>query len=341
MKTFNRMPAYSFIMKILVLGSRGFGKVHLDSWKKLNVEIALYDRNEKLLEEAAEAYGATETFSDIPEALSSDADIVDIILPHNMHREVAISAISRKKHVLIEKPVATSVADAELMIEEAARAGVKFMVAEQYYFDASVRYAVAAVAEGKIGRVHTIIVRDQRLYSKNGWRAKANVMGGGSLIDGGIHFVDTLLNFGGDYRSIRPVVYHGSSSIEGEDTSISLFDFKSSAHGLLFYTWSYPHSPRVPSYEIIGSEGSIVEDITTHPEVDFKYMSGIRYAFGKPVLNGKTVDIKIEDVFDKEIGGFLRAVEEDGELPMDPRVAKRDLSAVLEIYRTGMQAPSQ
>jgi predicted dehydrogenase len=328
-------------MKILVLGSRGFGKVHLDSWRKLNVDIALYDRNEKLLKETAEAYGAKETYSDIPEALSSDADIVDIILPHNMHREVAISAISRKKHVLIEKPIATSVADAEFMIEQASRAGVKFMVAEQYYFDASVRYAAGAISEGKIGRVHTIIVRDQRLYSKDGWRTKASIMGGGSLIDGGIHFVDTLLNFGGEYRNIRQAVYHGSSSIEGEDTSISLFDFRSSAHGLLFYTWSYPHSPRVPSYEVIGSEGSIVEDSGTHPEVDFKYMSGIRYAFGKPVLNGKTVDIRMEDVFDREIGGFLKAVEEDSAVPMDPEIAKRDLAAVMEIYRTGMPAMSQ
>ncbi len=322
-------------MKTLVLGSRGFGKVHLDSWKKQNVEIALYDRNEKILEETAEAYGATETFSDLTKALSSDAEIVDIILPHNMHRAVALDAISRKKHVLIEKPIATTVADAELMIETAARTGVKFMVAEQYYFDSSVRYAVRAVNEGKIGRVHTIIVRDQRLYSKNGWRTDAKVMGGGSLIDGGIHFVDTLLNLGGDYRSIRSAAYHGSSSIEGEDTSISLFDFKSSAHGLLFYTWSYPYSPRLPSFEVIGSEGSIVEDVGTHPEVDFKYMSGIRYAFGKPVLNGKTVDIKIEDVFDKEIGGFLKAVEERSEPPMDPVIAKRDLAAVLEIYKAG------
>ncbi len=325
-------------MKVLVLGARGFAKVHLESLRRLGAEIAVFDRKPEALKEAIDSFGAGTTFTDINCALSSDAEIVDIVLPHNMHRDIAIKAISRGKHVIIEKPISTTVAQGKEIIAAAKKAGRKLMVAEQYFFDPAVRWTVEAISQGKIGRVQTIVVRDQRLYQKDGWRARKSTMGGGALIDGGIHYVDTMLNFGGDYTGIKSYVYHGISTLEGEDTSMALFRFGNGAHGLLLYTWSYPHSPLLPSFEVVGTEGSIVEDARSHPKADFKYMKGTRYAFGHPLLNGKLVKTKRYDVFDREIGEFIRSVEEGVDVPMDPSIALRDLGGVLAIYKAGSAA---
>ncbi|MBX8631460.1 MAG: Gfo/Idh/MocA family oxidoreductase [Thermoplasmata archaeon] len=322
-------------MKVLVLGARGFAKIHLDSLSRLGVDISVFDRNQEALNEARNDYSIADTYSDLGEALSSDAEVVDIVLPHNLHRDVSVTAFRKGKHVLIEKPIATTVHEAEEMVALAKQAGVKFMVSEQYYFDTTARWVIDAVEAGKIGKLITVVIRDQRLYQKNGWRSRKDLMGGGALIDGGIHFVDTMLNIGGEYSNVKSSVYHGCSSLEGEDTSVAILDFKNGAHGLLLYTWSYPFSPKLPSFEVIGSEGSIVEDIQTHPKVDFKYMTGKRYAFGMPVLNGKTVELELEDVFDRAIGGFIESVETGGDVPMKPELAIRDLSCVMDIYEKG------
>lgn len=319
-------------MKVLLLGANGFGRIHLDSLSRMDVDIEIFVRDRAAIQDVAQKYNISRVYDDLHAALGSGADVADIVLPHDMHRDIATKLMRMKKHVLIEKPIATQIADAEQMIIEGRREKVKFMVAEQYYFDTSASWAREAVHAGTIGNVLTIIVRDQRLFKGSGWRLRKEIMGGGALVDGGVHFIDTLLNFGGDYSGLKALTSKGISPIEEPDTTMSIFRFKSGAIGFLYYTWSYPNSPDVPRFEIVGTNGTILEDISTKPKVDFKSMKGTRYAFGLPVLNGKKVDIEITDVFDREIAGFLKSVREDMPVPMDPSLALRDLRAVKDIY---------
>ena len=322
-------------MKVTLIGGNGFGKLHGESYKQLGIEFSVFDRNPDVLEFYRKNYGVKTVFSNLEEALRSDSDMVDIVLPHHMHREVSISAMNLGKHVIMEKPIATTLEEATDMVEASVKNGVKFMVAEQYNFDPSLNMALKLVGENRIGKVHSIIVRDQREYSKKGWRSMKEQMGGGALIDGGIHYIETLLNIGGDYTGVDSYSYHGGSSLQGEDTTMALFHFTSGAHGYLFYSWAYRDAPRLPSYEIIGSEGSIYEDVNTRPLEEFKSMTGIRYVYGFPVLNGKRIDIRKEDVFNLEIKGFIDAVEKNREVPYSHHNALRNLRAILDIYQKG------
>lgn len=319
-------------MKVTVIGANGFGKIHMASWNRMGVELEIFSRSQAARDQAASTYGAVKSYSSIDEALSSGAEIVDIILPHNMHRDVAVEAMRRGKHVLLEKPIATDIAEAEEMIAESRKQNVKFMVAEQYYFDSASAWVRDAIASGSVGKVNAVIIRDQRFFAGEGWRRVADVMGGGALVDGGIHYVDTLLNFGGGYSDVKSFTSKGGAPIEEDDTAFALFRFDSGAIGSLFYCWSYRNAVRVPAYEVIGTDGSIVEDMNTKPLVDFKYMEGTRHAFGRPVLNGSVVDIEIGDAFDAEIGGFLASVEKNEKVPFSPELALRDLRAVKDIY---------
>lgn len=319
-------------MKVLLLGGNGFGKVHAKSYRNLGIEYSVFSRNQDILKEYREKFDVLDTFSHIDSAINSDYDAIDIVLPHNLHLKYAKKAMERGKHVLIEKPIASTVTEAREMISFAKEKKVKFMVAEQYYFDSALKEILELLSHESIGKVHTVIVRDQRLYSKKGWRTEQNIMGGGSLIDGGIHYIEAMLDFGGPVESITSTTYHAGSSLEGEDNAIAMFKFKNGAHGIFYYTWSYPYAPRLPAYEIIGTEGSIVEDLISKPAVDFKYQDTPRHAFGLPVVNGKTTDTVIHDVFDEEISGFQNAIEKDTDVPYDPEQAIRNLETIMKMY---------
>ncbi len=313
-------------MKVLLLGGNGFGFEHADSYKRLGVEFSVFSRNKDVLSKYNDNYGVKKTFTDISEAINSDYDMVDIVLPHTIHREYAEKAMKRGKHVLVEKPIADSLEDAKAMISSAEKNRVKFMVAEQYFFDASARYALDAIKSGKLGKILTVIVRSQQLFKKQGWRTTEKLMGGGGLIDGGIHYMQTFLDFGGPFSNLDAIVNKGKSSIEGEDNSVALFHFKSGAAGIFYYSWAYANPPSLPAYEVVGTEGTIYESNLNRNREK-------RTSYGKPVLNGKVQDIEEIDVIDGEISGFMNAVEKDMDVPYSPSLALRNLEAVIDIYK--------
>ncbi len=315
-------------MRILVVGVNNFGQMHLSAIK--NMDISIVERKPEVIEKSREKFKISSVYSSYDEALNDKFDIVDLIVPHYLHREMAMKAMEMGSNVLLEKPIATSIQDAEDLITASRKFNVKFMVTDQYYFDPSVREAVKIIKNGEIGNPVSIVVRDQRYYTHKGWRTNSRDMGGGSLIDGGIHFIDTLLNFGGDYDSIDGISRHGGSALQGEDTTTAIFKFKNGSTGLLFYTWAYRDPPVVPAFEVIGDKGSLYEDPGSRTDwgVDTPY----RTVYGDLILNGKRLNIKKYDVYEREIGEFARSVENDTPVPFSPETALRDLRAVLKIY---------
>ena len=319
-------------MRILLLGGNGFGKVHARSYKNLGLDISVFARKEEVLKEYRENYHVKDTYNDIGEAINSDYDIVDIVLPHTLHFQYAKKAMEKGRHVLIEKPIASTLEESRKLIAMATENKVKFMVAEQYFFDASLQHAMELAVPNNIGKIHTIIVRDQRNFTNTGWRTNEAAMGGGALIDGGVHYIEAMLDLGGAYTEVKAFSYRGGKAIEGEDSTMALFSFRNGAHGLFYYTWAYKNAPQLPAYEIVGSEGSIYEDLESKPMMDFKTQKSPRHVFGYPVLNGEVSKVKVIDVFDREISEFIKAVERDAKVPYHPESALRNLEAVMKIY---------
>jgi predicted dehydrogenase len=315
-------------MKILVVGVNNFGQMHLSAIK--NMDISIVERKPDVVAKSREKFKIDRVYGNYDEALNDRFDIVDLIVPHYLHREMAMKAMEVGSNVLIEKPIATSIKDAEDMITASRKFNVKFMVTDQYYFDPSVTEAVKIIKNGTIGKPVAIVVRDQRYYTHKGWRTNSVDMGGGSLIDGGIHFVDTLLNLGGDYDSIDGVSRHGGSALQGEDTTTAMFKFKNGSTGLFLYTWSYREPPELPAFEVIGDTGSLYEDPVSR--TDWGIGTKNRTVYGDLVLNGKKLNIKKYDVYEREIGEFAKSVENDTPVPFTPEMALRDLKAVLKIY---------
>jgi predicted dehydrogenase len=317
-------------MKILVVGVNGFGKMHLSAMK--NQSVSIVETKESVIKECKANFKVDNVYNNFNEAIKDHFDVVDLVVPHHLHKELAIKAMEAKSNVLIEKPIATTIEEGEEMIKSSLKNGVKFMVADQYFFDPSVRKVMELLKENVIGDVDTIIVRDQRFFINTGWRQDEKNMGGGALIDGGIHYMNTFLNFGGDYTELTSYSNHSGSVIQGEDSTKALFKFKSGAIGIFFYSWSYKDPPTLPAFEIIGSEGSIYEDVKARTSWNVGQKE--RTVYGDVVLNGKNMNVKKYDVYEEEINGFLESVKNHKDVPFDPKLALRDLRAVMDIYNT-------
>ncbi|GGP20013.1 oxidoreductase [Thermocladium modestius] len=308
-------------MKVAVVGCRGFGRVHLEALRSMgSVDIYVFSRDRAAAEACANEWGASGFFTSYDDVLRSSVDVVDLVVDHASHLEMSVKAFKAGKHVLLEKPIARTLEEGLAIIKAAEESGVKFMVAENHFFDPAARKA--AELSKDLG-VHTIIARGLSFHAPTGWRAKLDEMGGGSLIDGGIHLMDTFLNIGGDYEAVCGSSRRAMPQMEGESASMALFKFKSGAVGAFMYGWAFPNSPRVPLFEVYGVGGSIVEDPASR-------VRGRNY--GDILFNGERIELPKVNTVQLEIEGFLRSIREGTEVPMPPQLALRDLRAVLDIY---------
>src|SRR5690606_3054512 len=148
---------------------------------------------------AATTWGWDESATDWRSAIErDDIDVVDIVTPGSSHAEIAIAALEAGKHVLCEKPLANTVAEAEAMAEAAARAAersVYAMVGFTYRRVPATAFARALVAEGRIGRVAQVRAsyRQDWLVDPQvplAWRLRKELAGSGALGDIGAHAVD-------------------------------------------------------------------------------------------------------------------------------------------------------
>ena len=317
------------------MGSRGFGAVHLAALSYIRdqgfpIEFYTFSSDLGEAKKLAERFGAAGYFTSYEEVLSSAIDVVDLVVSHDAHADMALRAMNAGKHVLLEKPIARNLVEAEAIVSASERLGLKLMVAENYHFDRTFTALYGVV--GLLGRPHTVIVRDLRFSSPGGWRASAERMGGGAVIDGGVHMLHVMLNLGGDYEAVCSSVYRtGLSGIEGEDVGLAVFRFRSGLRGVYMYGWAFKHAPPSPIIEVYGESGTVYEDPGSRLWVERR---GVRYLarHGDLVLNGERVPVGEGDAIVDEIKGFLDAVARGLEVPMPPSLAVRDLKAVLDIY---------
>ncbi|WP_405141365.1 Gfo/Idh/MocA family oxidoreductase [Sphaerisporangium sp. NBC_01403] len=192
-----------------MVGYAFMGRVHSQAWRSVGaffdlpvapVMAVLSGRSKDRTAAAAADLGWAAVENDWKELIKrDDVDIVDVCTPGDLHAEIAIAALEAGKHVLCEKPLANTVAEAEAMVaaaERAAERGVRSMVAFNYRRVPAVALARQFVAEGRLGELRH--VRAQYLQDwivdpefPLVWRLQKDKAGSGALGDIGSHIVDT------------------------------------------------------------------------------------------------------------------------------------------------------
>ena len=139
------------------------------------------------------------------QAAGVEFDAVDQRLPHHLHADAAIEALTACKHVLVEKPLATSLADAARMVAAADGGGVVTAVAENYPHLSAVKAARNAIAAGQAGAIRAL--RTTRAYTlggvwlRDGWRTGTGPSSG-ILLDQGTHHTSLLRQLGGEITAV-------------------------------------------------------------------------------------------------------------------------------------------
>jgi predicted dehydrogenase len=186
-------------MKNVTIGiiGLGIGKWHLESYRKVaGTEVtALCDMNSEVLKKTGQENGVRRLYMDYKDLLADRSiDAVSVCVPNSLHRKVATEALSAGKHVLCEKPLANSVAEAQKILQMSRKSKRTFMVAMKIRYWPETSYVHSLFEKGKFGFVYYgythylrplggIPARPTFIYKK--------FSGGGALIDNGVHLLDT------------------------------------------------------------------------------------------------------------------------------------------------------
>jgi predicted dehydrogenase len=252
-------------LNIGVIGLGNIGQKHCEALlqiRQANI-VAVSDINTAVLTKTAAALNAA-PYEDLEKFLQHpDLEAVIVALPDQLHRDAVVLAANAGKHILVEKPIATTEADAQEMIKAAEQAGVKLMVGFTLRFVPHYVQAKAAAASGKLGDLVSVFARRLNVISQ------AERIGGrtGVLHFLGIHDFDMLRwVVGSDPVSIYT---EASTSVPrvypDENETFSIIRFANGVIGCAHIGWNLPVSHpagRDFKLDITGSKGAINVDLT-------------------------------------------------------------------------------
>ena len=348
-------------MEKLRTGIIGTGKVgHLHAAALLELEesefTAVCNVNFRAAQAFAEHYGV-KAYADVEEMVTAgEVQAVTICTPHPLHAEPAIKAARAGAHVIVEKPLASSLSDCDAMIEAARDARVKLAMISQRRLYAPVQRIKKAIEEGKLGQpilgtVNMFGWRDQAYYDSNAWRGTWRGEGGGVLVNQAPHQLDLLQWFMGPIDEVFGYWANlNHPYIEVEDTAAVVIRFKSGALGAV--TVSNSQNPAL--YGKVGIYGKNGASVSVQTDGGAMFIAGMSTITEPPINDVWTVrgeesllkqwQQEDADFFLKidatkyyhrlQIKDFLRAIIEDRDPMIDAQEGRKTVELFTAIYRS-------
>jgi predicted dehydrogenase len=334
---------------VAVIGCGWAGRRHAQAFEQCGARVRWAvdidsTRAEALMQRSEQPHIAREAHvtTDYQTALDDpEVDIVSIALPHNLHAPVAVQAAKARKHILCEKPIATTLEEADQMIAAAERAGVTLMVAENARFTALFRKVRKLLHGGVIGRPALIQITRQAYLRRSflqdrPWFLDAEAAGGGIMMAGGVHDFETMHMLIGDIESVyarrAPQRF---MEMEGDDTSIATVQFRNGVVGTLVESFIMKSlmtaaGPEIHTLRIDGSLGSLwVEDgHTIH-----LFSEREDYLLGQSLI-GHKIYVPPQDTFVLEVEHLLACLQMGKEPITSGRRQRKPLAVVLAAYRS-------
>jgi UDP-N-acetylglucosamine 3-dehydrogenase len=221
--------------------------------------VAVADVRESIAEEKRKAFGAEKSYSDYNQLLRDESvDAVDVCVPNFLHSKIAIAAAEAGKHVLVEKPMAITIAECDEMISAARRNGVKLMVGHNQIFYPPHQETRRLIQE-EIGRPILLLTRLHNGFRQNkGWRADRSSVGGGFFIEACVHRLYLARYLIGEPKTIFCRMTKIFPDTVAEDIAQVTMDFENRIQGSLIANEGGPVPLWDDRTEVIGSEGLII-----------------------------------------------------------------------------------
>ncbi|WP_100501366.1 Gfo/Idh/MocA family protein [Geodermatophilus chilensis] len=237
--------------RIAVVGYGYWGSKHVRVLSSTPaVDVTIVDGQASRLAEAAAHYPSARLATTLDDVID-EVDAVVVATPPGTHAPIAIRALEAGRHVLVEKPLATSVEDAELLVETAARRGVQLMVGHTFEYNAAVWKLRELVRSGALGR---ILYVDTARLSLGRYQSDVNVIW--DLAPHDISIVSYVLD---EMPSRATVWAHSHISRQQADVAYLRFDFpRSQTRAYVHVSWLTPN--KVRQVTVVGEKKMAVYD---------------------------------------------------------------------------------
>jgi len=251
-----------------VIGLGFFGEKHCEALRAIpQVNLcALCTRTPTRLQQLAERFGVEKTYTDYHDLLADpEVEAVSVVTMYDQHKEPAIAALEAGKHVLLEKPMASTVADCQAIAQAAAAAEGFLMVGHICRFNPRYAAAKEAVDAGRIGRIVSLYAR-RNIPAALGEQVLPKI---GPIIGDGVHDTDLMLWYTGARITTAYAQTVDVRGLKNPDLGWTMYRFDSGAVGVLEDVWFLPQNTPFDideRMEIIGTEGSI-HIHETHPNL--------------------------------------------------------------------------
>ena len=250
------------------LGLLGVAHMHATSYAHCLTQnprasyVGLWDADAARASEFQKSYGG-EVFESA-EAMFPQVDAVGIASENVHHHDLALRAIQAGKHVICEKPLATTTAHAREMVDAARDAGVVFMTAFPCPFSPAFEKLVGRVQRGEIGKVVAVCATN-RGRCPGGWFIQKELSGGGAMIDHTVHVADLLYRLlGAEPERVTAATGNNIHGGNWEDTAMVTLEYPGGVFATLDSSWSRPAHYRTwgdVTMNIVGEKGVIEMDM--------------------------------------------------------------------------------
>ncbi|HEY7036598.1 MAG TPA: Gfo/Idh/MocA family oxidoreductase [Thermomicrobiales bacterium] len=234
--------------------------------------LAICDVDRKRAAEVATAAGIPAWHGSAPEMLASDTfDLVSVVTPDDVHPTDVRAAIAAGAHVLCEKPLAVTVADARTLARAAAAAGVRTKIGFTFRATPTVMRLRELVASGDLGEPHLLMAFQQNAQFLDPgrpfhWKMDGTRTGGGAIVEYGIHTLDLARWLMGEVTRVcargrtlvpeRPRPDGGTQPVEVDDSTAWLMEFANGATGICHAGWATVGRPPGLELRVFGSRGA-------------------------------------------------------------------------------------
>ncbi len=237
----------SVLPRICFIGCGVMASKHAKTLRKLfpSIPLSFASRRESKARETAAAFKGARAFgSYLAAAESPEFDVAFLTTPHAFHAELAVLFAEQGKHLIIEKPVTRSLTELDIVQAAVDRTGVRCTVAENYFYKPMIREVRKLIDDGLIGNVLFVELSKTSRDVKSGWRTDAELMGGGALLEGGVHWISALTSLAGGAPSDVTAFRSGASyemNAPLEDSLLVVARYSNGVVGKLLHSWKIPN----------------------------------------------------------------------------------------------------
>ncbi|MHA1264945.1 MAG: Gfo/Idh/MocA family protein [Candidatus Helarchaeota archaeon] len=330
-----------------IIGAGAIGYVHIQGYQSSGQAdvLGIVTRTEEHAKSTAEKFGIPSWYTDYHELLQrDDIKAVSVCTPNYLHAQIVIDAAKAGKHILCEKPLTTSLEEAERMVTIAKQEKVFLMNPSHQRFIPVLENVKAILDElGQITFVryrfaHQGPYKSWSAMSKEKWFYDPEKAGGGVLLDLGPHALDLLDWFLGDVQVVQSAILKTFAlPTKNEDTAVVLLQYKNGTIVELDTSWA--SNPEFNEFQIYGTNGTIKVDMWERTPIEFMPR--------KLKRNKKIKERSFEGLFNqvsvsqrKMIHYFVDRIQKNKEPEMTGELGKKILRIILACYDSARtQAP--